>query len=118
MRSLQASLKAMKHVCMQERAHAQSGKKASQKSKAGTKRPSTGATKQVPNKIRYEKSCKLCKNYGGMHTMHTTKDCRKYKKDGMVKANFCATKKAGKKLNPAKPSYPVEQEIEQAREVS
>jgi hypothetical protein len=50
MRSLQASLKAIEHVCMQEEAHAQSGKKASQKSKAGTKRPSTGAMKQVPKK--------------------------------------------------------------------
>ncbi len=34
--------------------------------------------------------------------MHATKDCRRYKKDGTVKANFHATKKAGKKPNPAK----------------
>jgi hypothetical protein len=37
--------------------------------------------------------------------MHATKDCRKYKKDGTVKANFCTTKKAGKKPNPAKQSF-------------
>jgi hypothetical protein len=34
--------------------------------------------------------------------MHATKDCRKYEKDGMAKANIHAAKKAGKKTNPAK----------------
>ena len=34
--------------------------------------------------------------------MHATKDYCKYEKDGMAKANFHATKKAGKKLNPVK----------------
>jgi hypothetical protein len=48
MHALQASLEAIKRMCTQEKANAQSGKKASQKSKAGTKRLSTGATKQVP----------------------------------------------------------------------
>ncbi len=37
--------------------------------------------------------------------MHLTKDCRKYEKDGMLKADFCAAKKAGKKPNPAKQSF-------------
>ncbi len=100
--SVQASLKAIEHVCMQEKAHAQSGKKASQKSKAGTKRPSTGATKQDPKKVHFEKSCKLCKKHGGMHNTHATKDSCRYKKDGTVKADFRTTKKAGKKPNPAK----------------
>ncbi len=81
MRSLQASLKVIERVCMQEKAYAQSGKKAFQKSKAGTKRPSTGVTKLVPKKVSFEKSCKLWKKYGGTHTTHATKDCRKYKKD-------------------------------------
>ncbi len=105
MHSLQVFLEAIKRVCMQEKAHAQSRKKASQKSKAGTKQPSTGATKQVSTKDCFEKSCKLCKKYGGAYTMHTTKDCHKYKKDGTMKANFCATKKAGEKPNPAKQSF-------------
>jgi hypothetical protein len=34
--------------------------------------------------------------------MHATKDCCRYEKDGGVKAYFQATKKAGKKPNPAK----------------
>jgi hypothetical protein len=72
--SLQASLKAIEHVCTPEKAHYQSGKKAPQKSKAGTKRPSNGATKQVPKKVCFKTSCKLCKKHGGLHTMHTTKD--------------------------------------------
>ncbi len=102
MRSLQASLKAIECVCTPKKAHAQSSKKASHKNKAGAKRPSTGATKQAPKKVRFERSCKLCKKYGGVHTTHATKDCRRYKKDRMVKANFCTAKKAGKKPNPAK----------------
>jgi hypothetical protein len=103
MRSLQTSLKAIKHVCAQENAHAQSGKKASQKSDAGTKRPSTGATKQVPKKVHFEKSCKLCKKYGGMHTMHATKDASTRKTER--KANFHTAEKAGKKPNPTKQSF-------------
>jgi hypothetical protein len=41
MRSLQVSLKVIECRCTQEKAHVQSGKKASQKIKAGTKQPST-----------------------------------------------------------------------------
>ncbi len=80
------------------------GEKASRKNKAGAKRPSTGATRQVPKKVYFKKSCKLCKKHGGAHTTHATKDCRRYKKDEAVKANFHAATKAGKKLNPAKQS--------------
>jgi hypothetical protein len=101
MGSLQASLKAIEHVCAQEKAHVQSGKKASQKSKAGTKRHSTGATKQVPKKVHVEKSCELCKKHEGMHTTYATKYCCRYEKVGTGKANFCAAMKAGKKPNPA-----------------
>ena len=54
-----------------------------------------------PKKVRFEKSCELCKKHGGAHTTHATKDCRKYKKDSMLKANFHAAKKAGNKPNPA-----------------
>jgi hypothetical protein len=88
MRSLQASLKAIKCVCTPEKTRAPSGEKASHKNK---KRPSNGATKQAHKKVRFEKSCKLYKKHGGAHTTHATKDCRKYKKDGMVKADFQAT---------------------------
>jgi hypothetical protein len=105
MHSLQASLKAIECVCTPKKAHAQSDKEASHKKKAGTKQPSTGAMKQVPKKVRFERSCKLCKKHGGGHTAHATKDCCRYKKERTVKANFRATKKAGKKPNPAKQSF-------------
>ncbi len=85
-----------------EKTHVQSGKNTSQKNKAENTRPSTGATKQVSKKACFEKSCKLCKKHGGVHITHATKDYRRYEKDGMVKANFHATKKAGKRPNPAK----------------
>ncbi len=102
MHTLQSSLEAIERICTHEKAHAPSGEKASHKNEAGAKRPSTGATMRVPKKDRFKKSCELCKKHGGAHTMHATKDCRKYEKDEMLKADFCAAKKAGKKLNPAK----------------
>jgi hypothetical protein len=58
--------------------------------------------KQAHKKVRFEKSCKLCKKHGGAHTTHATKDCCRYEKDRTVKAIFCTAKKAGKKPNPAK----------------
>ncbi len=92
-------------TCTPEKTHAPSGKKASHMNEAGAKRPSTRATKQATKKVRFEKSCKLCKKYGGTHTTHATQDCCKYKKDRAAKANFCTAKKAGKKPNPAKQSF-------------
>ncbi len=105
MRSLQASLEAIECMCTPKKAHAQSGEKASHKNKAGAKRPSPGAMKKAPKKVHFESSCKLCKKHGGTHTTHATKDCRRYKNYGMVKADFLTTKKAGKKPNPAKQSF-------------
>jgi hypothetical protein len=105
MRSLQASLKAIKRVCTYEKAHAPPGKKASHKNKAVAKQPSNGATKQAHKKVHFEKSCKLYKKFEGVHTTHATKDCHKYEKDGTAKADFRAAKKAGKKPNPAKQSF-------------
>jgi hypothetical protein len=45
MHSLQTSLEAIKRMCTPEKAHAQSGKKASHKNKTGNKQPSTGPMK-------------------------------------------------------------------------
>ncbi len=104
MHSLQASLKAIECVCTHKMAHAPSGKKACHKHEAGAKWPSNSATKQAYKKVDFEKSCKLRKKHGGMHTTHATKDCCKYEKDGTAKVDFCAAKKAGKKPNPAKQS--------------
>ncbi len=105
MRSLQASLEAIERVCTHENTHAPSSEKASHKNKAGAKWLSNGATKQAHKKVHLEKSCKLCKKFGGTHTTYTTKDCRKFEKDRTAKANFHAAKKAGKKPNPAKQSF-------------
>jgi hypothetical protein len=99
------SLEAIERVCTQEKAHAQSGKKASAKSMTGTKRPSTGSTNRVSKKVHFKKHCKQCKKHGGTHTMHAPKDCRKYEKDGSVIANFYDAKKIGKKPNAAKQSF-------------
>jgi hypothetical protein len=102
MRSLQASLEDIERVCTHEKAHVPSGKKASHEHEAGAKQPSNGATNQAHKKVRFKKSCKLCKKFGGTHTTHATKDCRKYEKDGTAKVDFSAARKAGQKPNPAK----------------
>jgi hypothetical protein len=98
MRSLQASLEAIEHICTPEKAHALSGKKASHKNEAGAKRPSTGAMKQAHKKVRFEKSCKLCKKHGGAHTTHANKDCRIYKKDRTAMPIFTPPRKQARNL--------------------
>ncbi len=105
MRSLQASLEAIECVCTPKKALAHSGKKASHKNEAGAKQLSTGAMKQAPKKVHFERSCELRKKHGGTHTTHATKDCCRYKKNRMVKANFRAAKKAGQKPNPAQKAF-------------
>jgi hypothetical protein len=50
MHSLQASLEAIEGVCTLEKAHAQSGKKASYKNKAGAKRPVPKPQSKFPRK--------------------------------------------------------------------
>jgi hypothetical protein len=102
MRTLQSSLEAIERVCTHKKAHVLSGEKVFHKNEVGAKRPSTGAMMRVPKKVHFKKSCELCKNHGGAHTTHASKDCHKYKKDSKLKANFHAAKKAGEKTNPAK----------------
>ncbi len=65
MHPLQASLKAIERVCTPEKSHVPYGKKASHKNEAGAKRPSNGATEQAHKKVRFEKTCELCKKHGG-----------------------------------------------------
>jgi hypothetical protein len=105
MRTLQAFLQAIERICTHKKAHVPSGEKDSHRNEAGAKQPSTGATMRVPKKIRFMKSCKLCKKHGGVHTTQATKDCCKYEKDGMLKADFRANKKTRKKPNPTKQSF-------------
>ncbi len=63
----------------------------------GKKRPGTDPTVCVPKKVRFEKNCDQCKKHGSAHTTHTTRECRKYEKDGTEKSSFGITKKGGKK---------------------
>ncbi len=58
----------------------------------GSERPSKKFEQNlhIPKKPKYthrdswhvEKHCKLCKKHGGAHTMHSTAECKHYKKDG------------------------------------
>jgi hypothetical protein len=101
MHSIQASLEAIERIVpLRKPVHhpARSFSQEQGRSQAAQYWSHKSGSQESPS----EKYCKLCKKHGGMHITHTTKDCRKYKKNGMAKADFHAAKKAGKKPNPAK----------------
>ena len=53
---------------------------ASAKSNSPKKRAYAGSSEQVSKKVRTTEFCQLCKNNGGPHMTHTTKECRKFNK--------------------------------------
>ena len=65
------------------------------KSNSPKKRASVGSSKQVSKKACTVKFCQHCKNNGGPHMTHNTKECCKYNKDG--KAVAASGKKPYKK---------------------
>ncbi len=75
------SLKAIEHVCSQEKSSAQFSEKASHKGKKGNKQPGTDATIRVHKKACTKKHCDLSKKNGGMYTMHNMRDCHMYEKE-------------------------------------
>jgi hypothetical protein len=102
MRLLLTLLEAIECVCTYEKGKLESSEKSSHKGKKGKKCPGTEATVRVPKKVCFEKHCNLCKKYGGKYTMHNTRDCCRFEKDGKEKSNFRIAKKGGKKGNPVK----------------
>jgi hypothetical protein len=99
MHLLRTSLEAIECVCIYKKDKSESSKKSSSKGKKGKKRPGTNSMARVPKKVRFEKRCNLCKKHGGTYTMHNTRDCRRFKKDGKEKSDFHAAKKGGRKGN-------------------
>jgi hypothetical protein len=105
MHLLHTSLEAIRRVCTHEKAKSEFPKKASPKGKKGKKRPGTKSTARVPKKVQFEKHCNLCKRHGGAYTMHNTRDCCRFGKDGKEKSYFHAAKKGGKKANPMNQNF-------------
>ncbi len=98
MRTLLTLLEAIEHVCTPEKGkQEEKAQKASFNGKKGKKRPGTDPTARVPKKVRFAKSCNLCKEHGGANTTHSTNECRKYEKDGTEKSSYRSAKKGGKK---------------------
>ncbi len=96
----------IERVCTHKKAKSESSKKASHKGEKGEKRPGTKSTARVPKKVRFEKHCNLCKEHGGAYyTMHHTRDCCRFEKDGKEKFNSRAAKKGGKKANPMNQNF-------------
>jgi hypothetical protein len=75
------------------------------KARKGKKCPGTDSTVRNPKKVRFEKHCDLCKKHGDAYTMHNTRDCCRFEKDGKEKSDFCAAKKGRKKGNPANHNF-------------
>ncbi len=98
-------LKVIERVCTYKKAKPESSKKASNKGKKGKKHSGTKSMARVPKKVRFEKHCDLCKKHGGAYTMHNTRDCCRFEKDGKKKSDFRATKKGGKKVNPVNHNF-------------
>jgi hypothetical protein len=105
MRLLLTLLEAIEHVCTYEKGELESSEKSSHKSEKGKKRPGTKATVRVPKQVCFEKHCDLCKKHGGTYTMHNTRECRRFEKDGKEKSNFRAAKRGGKKGNPVNHNF-------------
>jgi hypothetical protein len=111
MHMLLTSLKAIERVCTHEKGKPdEKSEKSSFNRKKGKKWPGTDPRVRVPKKVQFEKNCDLCKKHGSIHTTRTTRECRKYEKDGTEKSSFRTAKKGGKK------NYPVNQNFAQLTE--
>ncbi len=87
MRLLLTSLEAIECICTYKKVKSESSEKSSHKSKGGKKHPGTNSKVRVSKKVRFEKHCNLCKKHGGAYTMHNTRDCPRFEKDGKEKSN-------------------------------
>ncbi len=88
MRLLLISLEAIERLCTYEKGKSESSEKSSHKSKKGKKRPGTKDTIRVLKKVCFEKHCDLCKKHGGAFTMHNTRECHRFEKDGKGEVQF------------------------------
>jgi hypothetical protein len=100
MRSLLTLLEAIECICTYKRGKPESSKKSSNKGKRGKKHPDTDSMARVPKKVCFENHCNLCKKHGGAYTMHNTRDCHRFEKNGKEKPNFCVSKKGKRKVIP------------------
>jgi hypothetical protein len=102
-------LEAIERVCTYERGKSDTFEKSDKslnKDEKGKKHPDTDSLARVPKKVRFEKHCNLCKKHGGAHTMHNTRDCRRFEKDRKEKSSFRAAKKGGYKSNTVNQNFP------------
>ncbi len=72
------SLEAIEHTCTQEKANALSGKKASAKSKTGTKQPRTLSTNRVPKKVWFRSTANNAISMRAFQPLQGTCGCTYY----------------------------------------
>ncbi len=108
MRLLLTLLEVIECICTYEKGRLDTFEKSDKSSNKGEKKkkcPGTNSTVWVPKKVRFEKHCNLCKKHGGEHTMHNTRDCHRFEKDGKEKFSFHAAKKGGYNQNPVNQNF-------------
>jgi hypothetical protein len=105
MHPLLTALEAIERVCTYKKGKSESSEEASHKSKKGKKRPGTEAPIRVLKKVCFEMHCNLSKKHGGAYTMHNTRECCRFEKDGKEKSDFRAAKKGGKKSSPVNHNF-------------
>ncbi len=104
-RTLLTSLEAIEPVCTHEKGkHEEKAEKASFNGKKGKKGQVLILRPAFPRKSVSQKIATYARNMGA-HMTHSTGECRKYEKDGTLKASFRATKKGGKKSYPSNQNF-------------
>jgi len=95
MHSLLRCLKAIEHICTQERSNAQFTEKGSMKNKKENKKPSTESTYKIPKKSSLWKVLQPMQETWG-HIYHTQYTCCRYKENRNEKSDFWETRKGSR----------------------
>jgi hypothetical protein len=97
-RKLLGILKNIEKCVVNSNAMDKAAKESTEKATGKGKHKGTNSNEfQIPQKEKVEKSCMLCQKHGDMHTIHSTGECHKYKKDGTPKQDFSKKAAIGQK---------------------
>ncbi len=94
--------KMMENQAAKEKAHPAKQENKTDFEKSGKQKGMSSSTELILKRAKTSSDhfCQLCKEHGGPHTTHNTKDCRKYEKDGSKKKfGHADTKSAGRTGN-------------------
>ena len=94
--------KMMENQTAKEKAHPAKQENKTDFKKSGKRKGMSSSTNHIPKKTKPSSDCfcQLCKEHGGPHMAHNTRDCHKYERDGSKKIfGHADTKSTGKTGN-------------------